>query len=491
MSSVSISDFLYLGPTGVLVVTGLFLVLVEGAALGRQRELVAGLGVVGTLGAIASAIWLLQSPPAADSELIFNGMLVCDRLSMTFGALFSLIALLTILCSMPHQSAFGWGSGEYYAMLLLATSGMTMLASAADLIVVFLGVETMSIATYVLTAARRGSRRSSEAAMKYFLMGAFATGFLLYGIALLYGATGTTSLEAIRFSIAENASDPLLVVAVFFLIIGFGFKIAAVPFHMWTPDVYEGAPTPVTGFMAAGVKAAAFAGIIRVFGESLGGEIIPYGRMGWAGIFAALAALTMTVGNIAALKQQSIKRMLAYSSVSHAGVLLVGVVAMGLGAAKPAQEAILYYLAAYSATTVGAFGVIAWLGSKGHERTRVDDWSGLAQKHPLAALAMTVFMLSFGGLPPTAGFFGKFLVFKSAMQAHDQQLVWLVVVGVVNSMISIFYYLRVVTAMYFRDPAGDFQPTRAGSYTLALGICVLLVLYMGLVPGHWLSAMGG
>jgi NADH-quinone oxidoreductase subunit N len=360
---------------------------------------------------------------------------------------------------------------------------------AGNLMTVFLGIETMSIATYVLTASRRGSRRSAEAAMKYFLMGAFATAFLLYGIALTYGATGTTDLTKIRAFLDAQGPSPMLVISVFFFVIGFGFKIAAVPFHMWAPDVYDGAPTPVTGFMAAAVKAAAFAGILRVFGEAFGGDIMPIGRSGWAGISAALAAITMTVGNVAALRQRSIKRMLAYSSISHAGVILVGVCAMGLGAYSAAQKAVVFYLAAYSVTTLGAFGMLAWIGSKAHERTLVDDSAGLAQQHPIAALAMTLFMLSFGGLPPTAGFLGKFLVFKAAMSAYDQQLVWLVVVGVLNSMVSIFYYLRLVTAMYFREPLGPFSPNRAWSLRVAMALCVVLVLQMGILPTLWLFSL--
>ena len=283
----------------------------------------------------------------------------------------------------------------------------------------------------------------------------------------------------------------VLIVGVFMLVIGFGFKIAAVPFHMWAPDVYEGAPTPVTGFMAAAVKSAAVVAMLRVFGDALGGDVLPYGRMGWAGICAAIAALTMTVGNIGALRQRNLKRMLAYSSVSHAGVILCGVVAMGLGVGAEARSAVLYYLFAYSVTTMGAFAVIAWIGSKDHERALVDDWSGLSQKVPGSAFVMALCMLSLGGLPPTAGFVGKFLVFKAAMQAHDQQLVWLVVIGVVNSVISIFYYLRVVMAMYFRDPLGEFQPSRAPAYVFAMVLCSVLVLAMGLWPSAWLAYAGG
>jgi NADH-quinone oxidoreductase subunit N len=260
---------------------------------------------------------------------------------------------------------------------------------------------------------------------------------------------------------------------------------------MWTPDAYEGAATPVTGFMAAVVKAAAFAGALRVFGLGLGGEFMPLGSMGWGGIFAALAAITMTVGNLAALRQENVKRMLAYSSISHAGVLLVGLVAAGMQPGGTAQAAVLYYLAAYAVTTLGAFAAIVWIGSREHERVLVDDWAGLGSRHPSMALAMTLFLLSLGGIPPTSGFFGKFAVFQAAMQVPDNQLLWLVVVGVLNSVLSIFYYLRVVMAMYFREPLGEFRPLRSAAITFSLVVCALLVLQMGIMPGFWLGLAGG
>jgi NADH-quinone oxidoreductase subunit N len=277
------------------------------------------------------------------------------------------------------------------------------------------------------------------------------------------------------------------VVAVILLVVSFGFKVAAVPFHMWAPDAYEGAPTPVTGFMAAVVKGAAFAGALRVFGLGLGGDFMPLGHMGWGGAFAVIAAITMTVGNLAALRQENVKRMLAYSSISHAGILLTGLVAVGLDPEGPARAAILFYLAAYAVTTLGSFGLISWIGSREHERVLVDDWAGLAGRHPAAALAMTVFLLSLAGMPPTAGFFGKFIIFQSAMQVPDNQLLWLVVVGVLNSVISIFYYLRIVMAMYFREPLGEFRPLRSTGITFALVTCALLVLQMGLMPSFWLG----
>jgi NADH-quinone oxidoreductase subunit N len=256
---------------------------------------------------------------------------------------------------------------------------------------------------------------------------------------------------------------------------------------MWAPDAYEGAPTPVTGYMAAAVKAAGVAGVLRLFLTAFGGDVLPFGRLGWTSIFAVLAVLTMTVGNVAALRQENVKRLLAYSSIAHAGYLMIGIVAAGMGSeVDVARPAILYYLLAYTFTTLGAFGVLAWIGRKGDERLLVDDWAGLAARHPAAALAMTIFLLSLGGIPPTAGFFGKFYVFRAAM-TQDSQLLWLVVAGVINSVISIYYYLRIVMAMYFREPAREHAPLRSASIAVALTTCAVLVLAMGLLPGSWLG----
>jgi NADH-quinone oxidoreductase subunit N len=307
----------------------------------------------------------------------------------------------------------------------------------------------------------------------------------MYGMALLYGAAGTTSLLHMQSALANSSNPGLIVAGAFLLVVAFGFKVAAVPFHMWAPDAYEGAPTPVTGFMAAAVKAAAIAGMIRVFGIALGGDTIPYGTLGWASPLVVIAAITITIGNITAIRQDNIKRMLAYSSISHAGVLLVGVSAMGLGSVT-AHASIIYYLIAYSAATIGAFTIVSYVGSRGRERVLVDDWAGLASQHGGAALAMTICLLSFGGLPPTGGFFTRFYVFKSAMDVYNGQLLWLVAVGVVNAAISIYYYLRIVTAMYFREASQPFAPTRSAGMVFVIALMPLLVLEMGILPGWWL-----
>jgi NADH-quinone oxidoreductase subunit N len=310
---------------------------------------------------------------------------------------------------------------------------------------------------------------------------------LLYGIALVYGTTGTTSLAGIAAKAGGVAADPIFIIGLLLLLCGLGYKIAAVPFHMWTPDAYEGAPTPVTAFMAAGVKAAAFAALLRVLTTAFNVETAKVGTAGWVTILQVLAVLTMTLGNIAAIRQENVKRLLAYSAISHAGYILVGVVAVGV-VGKEAEPAILYYLLAYTFSTVGAFGVVAWIGSRNDERLMLDDWAGLASRHPAAALAMTIFLLSLGGIPPTAGFFAKFYVLRAATM--DPQLIPLVVIAVLNSVVAIFYYLKVVMAMYFRELAREPHPQRSAATVVALLIAALLVLQMGLMPGLYLSAIG-
>ena len=481
----AIGEALYLAPLFILAITGMLLVLAEAFFVGRDRTTLAGLAVVGALAGMVVSIALYRSLAPGESRLLMGQMLVADRTGYALSALFCAIAALTAMVTPAHQRTHLWVIGEYYGVLLLSTVGTVILAHAANLTTVFLGVEMMSIGVYVMTAFRRRSRRGNEAAMKYFLMGAFATGFLLYGMALVYGAVGSTSLAVIQQKLVSGNAG-LLTVGTFMMVAAFGFKVAAVPFHMWAPDAYEGAPTPVTAFMASAVKAAAVAGMLRVFGQGMGGDVLPYGVVGWASPMVVIAALTITIGNIAAIRQDNVKRMLAYSSISHGGILLVGLCAMGLGS-PTGQSALVYYTIAYSLTTMGAFAVVSYVGSLDRERLLIDDWAGLATKHPGAALAMTICLLSLGGMPPTGGFFSKFYVFKSAMDAQDQQLLWLTIVGVVNSVISIFYYLRLVTAMSFKDAPGPLTPTRSPGLMFVIAVCPLVLLEMGLFPSFWLG----
>ena len=483
------ADLGWIVPFLILAVSGMLLVLAEAFYKGEDRTALVGLAVAGSLASAVASVVLYRQLAPGETKQLLGTMLVADKLGYVLSAVFAVITALTALMSPAHQREHDWKMGEYYGLLLLSAAGMVMLAQAANMVTIFLGIETMSIGVYVMVAMRRRSRRGNEAAMKYFLIGAFATGFLVYGMALLYGASGTLSLVKMQSALGATVNPGLVIAGAFLLVVAFGFKVAAVPFHMWAPDAYEGAPTPVTAFMAAGVKAAAVAAMIRVFGVALGGDVLPFGTLGWASPLVVIAAVTITIGNIGAVRQDNIKRMLAYSSISHAGVLLVGLCAMGLGSAS-GLPALVYYLIAYSVTTMGAFAVVAYVGSKNKERLFVDDWAGFAGQHPAAALAMVVCLLSLGGMPPTGGFFGKFYVFKSAMDVYDGQLLWLVLVGVVNSAISIYYYLRIVTAMYFREANAPFTVTRSPGLVFVMALMPIIVLEMGLMPGWWLRLIG-
>jgi NADH-quinone oxidoreductase subunit N len=477
------ADLGWLTPYLILAVTGMLLVLAESffssSTPGKPADHTA-LSSLAVAGALASALASVVLYRQLDDHprALFGGMLIADRTGYVLAATFAVTTAMTALMAPAHQRAHNWAMGELYGLLLLSASGCV----------------TMSIGTYVMVALRRHSRRGNEAAMKYFLIGAFSTGFLLYGMALIYGATGTLDLARIAATIPSTANPGLVIAGGFLLVIAFGFKVAAVPFHMWAPDAYEGAPTPITGFMAAAIKSAAIAAMIRVFAgvaapSGLGGAVVPFGALGWASPMVVIAGITITIGNITAVRQDNIKRMLAYSSIAHAGVLLVGLSAAGLGS-PTGVASLVYYIIAYSVTTMGAFAVVAYVGSPGRERLHVDDWAGLATQHPAAALAMTVCLLSLGGLPPTGGFFGKFYVFKSAMDVYDGQLLWVVIVGVVNSAISIYYYLRLVTAMYFREASQPIAPTRSGGLLTVMALCPLLVLELGVMPGWWLKLIG-
>jgi NADH-quinone oxidoreductase subunit N len=372
----------------------------------------------------------------------------------------------------------GFEHGEYYVLVLFAAVGMMFMASAADLIIIFLGLETFSLSLYVLAGFFRTQAKSNESALKYFLLGAFSTGFLLYGIALLYGATGTTNLKEIHEFLRVNPlpNEPLMLVSMGLLIVGFGFKVASVPFHMWTPDVYEGAPTPITAFMSVGSKAAGFAAFLRVFLYSLSsfqGE--------WLWVLWVLAVLTMTLGNLVAIAQQNIKRMLAYSSIAHAGYILIAMVAANdLGTAS-----VLYYILAYAFMNLGAFGVVILFGRRGEENLLISDYSGMASKYPLLAALMATFMFSLAGIPPTAGFVGKFYIFSAAVKAG---YIGLAVIGVLNSALSVYFYLRVTVMMYMRNPEKELAPLEwSPPMAISLFIAVFGTLQMGITPGAYLE----
>ncbi|HEX2815971.1 MAG TPA: NADH-quinone oxidoreductase subunit N [Phenylobacterium sp.] len=476
-------------PMLILIGMACVILLAETFVRGTARAGLAWMGVAGCVAALVAiaAGW----SDAAEPSTHFQGMLTVDRMALYLDAAFVVAALLTLLFAPPYLREQGFEFGEFYALVLFGTAGMMMVVHATSLVSLLIGIETMSLAAYILTGCARRSLRSAEGAMKYFLMGAFATGFLVYGIAMVYGATGGQFLYSEIAARTPTASRmPIFYLGEYFILIALVFKVAAVPFHMWAPDAYEGAPTPVTGFMAAGVKAAAFGAIIRLLSTAFASPLMVFDFTGWASALSVLAALTMTLGNLAAIRQENVKRMLAYSSIAHAGYLLIGVVAMGLGVAD-AKPALLFYLLAYTFTTLGAFGVVAWIGNRADERLYVDDWAGVATKRPAVALAMTLFLLSLGGIPPAGGFFGKFYLFRAAMQSP--QLYWLVVVGVLNSLVSVFYYLRVVVAMYFRDAARPFSPIDAPSMRAGLLLAALAVLLLGIFPStfvEWAGSVG-
>ncbi len=372
--------------------------------------------------------------------------------------------------------------------MLFSASGMVMVVHASHLLSLLVGIETMSLAAYALVAGRYHNEQGAEGALKYFLMGALASGFLVYGMALVYGTTGgEMSLAGIASRAGQASGNPLFVIGMFLILVALLFKVAGVPFHMWLPDAYQGAPTPITGFMAAGIKAAAFGGMLRLLGSAFSQPSVALGHAGWARMLGLVAFASMTLGNLAAIRQENIKRMLAYSSIGHAGYLLIGVTAAGFGVPS-AKSTVIFYLIAYVGTTLGAFTVASWVGRKGDECQNVDDWAGLARKRPAVALVMTLFMLSLAGFPPTGGFFAKFYLFRAAVERPE--LVWLVVAAVLNSLVSVYYYLRVVMAMYFREGAQGgtaYGTTGAWANALVLVVLAVLVLGLGIVPAPFMT----
>jgi NADH-quinone oxidoreductase subunit N len=453
----------------ILLVTGTALVVLvlDLVVPPRARAALAAVTVGGLVLAALSSLLLW-----VDAPLPFMtrspAMVVLDPYAIFFNVLLLTGAVLTVLASVNYLEELRAHHGEYYVLLLSAVAGMMTMACATDLIMIFLGLEVMSIPVYVLAGFSRRRARSNEAALKYFLLGAFATGLFLYGIVLLYGTTGTTDLAAIR---AAWEPTPLGLAGVGLLLVGFGFKVSSVPFHMWTPDVYEGAPTPITGFMAVGVKAAAFAAFLRVFLVGLDLSAEKVNALLW--IFAVL---TMTVGNLAAIVQGNIKRMLAYSSIAHAGYLLVGMVA----GSRSGEAAMLYYLLAYTFMNLGAFAVVILLVRDGEEREEIGDFAALGYTRPGLGLAMSLFLLSLGGFPPTAGFMGKFYLFRAALEANYY---WLVIIAILNSAASMYYYLRVIGVMYRSEPVKDLRATAPSTACgLALAISAAATLVLGIFP---------
>jgi NADH-quinone oxidoreductase subunit N len=451
----------------------------------NERKLSTYISLFGLFLAGGILFWLWTTPISAAA---WNGMIVHDTLRTSFTFVFLVVSIITILVSSIWVKAESVPAGEYNALLLFATFGMMLMASGNDLVIIFLGLETLSIATYVMAGLRKTDLKSNESSMKYFILGSFASAFLLYGMALLYGATGSTNVTEIAAKISTPYFPALLLLAGAMLLIGFGFKIASVPFHVWTPDVYEGAPSPVTAFMATGSKAAAFAAFLRIF--VIGFPIITgvtaagYLHDTWTTALAIMAMLTMTVGNVAAIVQNNVKRMLAYSSISHAGYALVGFIGAGVAVSVEKRDeavaSVAFYMLTYAVTNLGAFAIITLLGQRNDRRTNFEDFDGIGFKSPILAFSLSLFMLSLLGLPLTAGFIGKIMVFRPAIEAGSTLLTALVVVAVVNSAISAYYYLRLIVVMFFKERLTEWsEPKIPMALTAVLVITVLGVFYLG------------
>lgn len=460
-----------IAPQLIVLMTALGVLLVDLIPAERKRHWPAGIGLTGLV--VALAISLAQW---GTSRTSFHGMVVSDNFSVFFNILFLLICGLTILFSINYVQLGGHARGEYYSLLLLATFGYMFMAAGSDLLTIFISLEIFSLAVYILSGFIRGNLKSSEAAFKYFLLGAFSSAVFLYGIAHVYGTVGDTHLGSIASYLAVGSPSPLFLTAMGMLLVGFGFKVAVVPFHTWTPDVYEGAPTSVTAFMSVGTKAAAFAAFMRVFLDVLG----PL-RNEWVPLVWTLAVATMIMGNVVAILQQNIKRMLAYSAIAHAGYILIAVVA-GNGLGSPS---VLYYLAIYSFMNLGAFGVVLILEREQEGNLMIADYRGLAYQRPLLGAAMAIFLLSLAGIPPTGGFVGKFYLFSAAVSAGYTSLV---VIGVLCSAIGLYYYLRVIVYMYMYDPEREIIKGRISILSaIALLFAAILVIQMGVLPDWFLE----
>ena len=465
---VTLLDFYAMLPMLILAVGGMALMLIDLALKPQHKQRGAWLAVLAFVAAGAASWALLGLQGTA-----FSGMLVVDSYAQVLGLVAIGAGLLTVLTSINYLRDRGIARNEYYVLLLFSVGGMVMMAAAHNLIIVFIALELLSIPLYVLAGFARPDTASEEAALKYFLLGAFASGFLLFGIALMYGALGTTDLALIASRVSAEGASPMLLFGAALILVGLGFKVAVVPFHMWTPDVYEGAPTPIAGFMSVGAKAAGFAALLRVFVYALGSI-----QADWVLLVSIISAVTMILGSIVAIAQTNLKRMLAYSSIASAGYILIGVAAgnqIGVYGA-------LFYLVAYLFTNLGAFAVLTAMARRSGEDQTYQTYRGLYQRSPGLAIMMMIFMLSLAGIPLTGGFIGKYLLFASAIQAG---LDWLAIIAVVTSVIAAFFYLRVIVDMFMRDaePGHDVQPVNYRPLNFTVGLAAVGVLVLGIVPG--------
>ena len=471
MITVQASDLIRILPQTILAGFAILVMVFEPFLPAGRKTLLGWFSLFGVIAAGAAAIRTSFSP-----GLAFGGSVAADRFGLFFICLFLLVAALTLLGSFNYLERENINHGEFYALLLMGTVGMCFMATSTELVMIFLGLEISSLATYVLVGFKRHDTLSNEASLKYFLLGSFATAFFLYGIAFVYGLTGTTNLLALSERLAKASSwSPLACVALILMFVGLAFKVSAVPFHVWTPDVYQGAPAPVTAFLSVGPKAAAFAIFLRIF---LGAFASAGSIVFW--IIWVSALLTMCLGNLAALLQSNVKRMLAYSAIAHAGYVLVGIAA----GPKEGTATVLFYLAVYALMNVGAFVLVAHLAGTGERWTRIEDFTGLGYERPGVAACLAVFMLSLAGFPTTAGFFAKFYIFRAAIHSH---LIGLTIVAVLTSVISVYYYFRLIVVMYMRE-----GKTQASSGPLpwalrvALAVSVVGIFYLGLYPSDFL-----
>ena len=481
------SSLMGVSPLLLLVAAGLAIMLVD--AFTKERAELALVTAVSLFVGAALAGAMLVSVDVAPAPDVVTRYLAVDRLGLFFDVVICVGAGLSALLAGGYLREHGLERGEFYVLIIFTTFGAMVLARAVDLLSIFLGLETMSLGAYALVAYRRTSARAVEGAVKYFLLGSFAAAILLFGSALLYGATGHTDLAGIREVVAAGEADATLtVLALVMLIVGLAFKIGAVPFHMWVPDSYEGAVTPVTTFMSVGVKAAAVAVLLRVLVGAFGDPASMGLYTGWTPVIVLLSIATMVYGNLAALAQSSVKRMLAYSSIAHAGYILVGLAAVH-EVGSFAVSSVLYYIGAYTVSNVLAFGSLILMGSKGKEAVSYDDLAGAGRRHPMAAFPFVIGVLSLLGMPPTAGFFGKYYVFSAAVQAGGP-LIWLAVLGVLASAVGAYYYLKVIVYLFMRDPEEDQPiavPMQSLYVTAALVLAGYYVVKMGITPSRYLD----
>ncbi|SPF52778.1 NADH-quinone oxidoreductase subunit N 1 [Candidatus Sulfopaludibacter sp. SbA4] len=473
----SAADLIRFLPEIILTIMGTLLMVLDPILNRRSSYAFGHLSIFALIVALGGSVYAYtQAGPA------FGGLLVVDGFATFFRVLVIVVGILTILPSYRFLQRQDAETSEFHALLLFSVAGQCLMAASGDLIMVFIGLEISSISSYVLAGYLRDDKRANESALKYFLLGSFATAFFLYGVALIYGTTGTINLAAVRTAISgQNAPEPVIIaVAAALMFVGLGFKVSAAPFQMWAPDVYQGAPTPVTAFLSAGPKAAAFAVFLRIFMTAFD----PVGGDWWPLVWGS-ALLSMTIGNFAALLQSNVKRMMAYSSIAHAGYVLVALTARS----DVGTAAAMFYLAAYAFMNVGAFAVIGHLSGKGERYQNLDDFAGLAEKQPLTAAMLTIFMLSLIGVPLTGGFFGKFYIFKAALESH---LVWLTVLGLLNSAVAAYYYLRILVMMYMHEPsdaASKVEPLSLG-LRAALILPAIGTLFLGIFPGWVLDFAG-